>query len=362
MIYLAYFIFIFSFVRLAVVLLNAGQWLRKRNIEDQPRISVLIPARNEEENIGILMADLAEMDYDNIEVIVYDDLSDDRTASIVKSFTAGNARIQLVRGTGLPDGWKGKNHACFQLARRAKGEFLLFLDADVRLGKGLFKSAVANMVKNKNDLLSIFPVQIMRTLAERITVPLMNWILVSLLPLLLVRKSSMPSLAAANGQFMMFRAEVYLREQFHQTLQNVPVEDIAIARFMKSRNYRVQTLLGNDEIRCHMYRGWKEAIHGFARSTLSFFGESKFLAIGFAVLTTMGFLPVIWFLSLKYMMLYFMTLILMKVFISLWSRQNVLFNLLLAPIQQITFVYILAVALMQQYKKAGYWKGRLIYQ
>ena len=94
-------------------------------------VSVLIPARNEANNIGNLLNDLVNQDYKNIEVIVFNDQSEDKTAEIVTEYTIRDSRISMISSAGLPDGWLGKNFACHSLAEQANGKYLLFLDADV---------------------------------------------------------------------------------------------------------------------------------------------------------------------------------------------------------------------------------------
>ncbi|MFW6224298.1 MAG: glycosyltransferase family 2 protein, partial [Bacteroidota bacterium] len=252
MTYLAMFVLCFTLLRLGVVLFNiAGrQWLRKGKPENYPLVSVLIPARNEEKNIAALLDDLSRHDYPHLEIFVYDDLSTDATFPIVSSKAKKDPRIQVLKGGELPEGWLGQNHGCHRLSLHAHGEYLLYLDADVQIKKGLIKNALAHAVRNRLDLFSIFPTQKMHTFGEWLTVPLMNWILVSLLPLVLTRRASWSSFSAANGQFMFFRAKVYHREQFHKTLKKQKVEDIAIFRLMKKKHYRVHTVLGNRQISC----------------------------------------------------------------------------------------------------------------
>lgn len=362
MTFLAFFILYFTGIRLLVVLANflGMQWLRHSRPLAEPLVSVLIPARNEEENIGNILSNLSEHDYPNMNVWVYDDLSTDQTSSIVQQFADKDPRVHLLSGMQLPLGWKGKNHGCHQLARHADGEYFLYLDADVIIRKGLINNAVANMQKHRLDLFSIFPAQRMKSLAEWLTVPVMNWILVSLLPLALIRLSRRASFSAANGQFMMFRADVYRREQFHETLKNVNVEDIAISRLMKRKGYKVQTLLGNKQIQCRMYKSWDDSVKGFSRNVFDFFGGSKIAGFLFGIVTTFGFIPVLIYLPLPYFFLYGTMVVLIRLFVSISSRQNVFFNLLLAPLQQLSFLFILISSAILRLKRATTWKGRII--
>jgi glycosyltransferase involved in cell wall biosynthesis len=360
MIYLALFVLGFTFIRLLVVVSNYGQWLHSAQPKSKPLVSVLIPARNEEFNIGTILHHLSTHDYENMEILVYDDLSSDRTYEVASEIAARDSRIKVIRGSELPEGWMGKNNGCHRLAMEAEGEYLLFLDADVKVYKGLIASAVANVQKNQTDLFSIFPKQKMNTLAEWLTVPLMNWILVSLLPLRLVKGSKWSSFSAANGQFMMFRAEVYQKEKFHQQLKGINVEDIAISRLMKQKGYRVQTLLGNHQMSCRMYQAWEEAVHGFSRNLFYFFGGSKVLSLLFALLTTFGFVAVYLALGWQGAAAYFIMTILIRILVSLWSRQNIAINLLLGPLQQFSLFYVIVKALVLRYRGATQWKGRII--
>lgn len=362
MIYLAWFILGFLGLRFFIVFLNliCFQWLQERTCTCRPKVSVLIPARNEENNIGSLLSSLVTHDYNNLEIFVYDDESIDKTASIVKEFEMNNEKVHYVKGNPLPPGWLGKNFACYNLAKQANGGYLLFLDADVVVHKGLLKNAIAHMQRKNLALFSIFPKQSMKTFGEWITVPLMNWILVTLLPLCLTRLSKRPSLSAANGQFMLFKAAVYHQNQYHHKLKNHEVEDIAIFRLMKKKRYRCHTLLSNGQVECRMYKSFNDALKGFAKNVLAFFGGSSIIALFFGILTTLGFIPVMVYLEMKFLVLYFLGVLLIWLITSFISRQNILFNILSIPIKQIAFIIVITHAVITKKRKKRIWKGRKI--
>ncbi len=362
MIYFGGFIIFFTGLRLIIALFNllGRQWLKDRSSKDEPRVSVLIPARNEEKNIAIIIEDILSHDYNNIDIWIYDDMSEDRTLQIIKRYADKDSRINIIQGNEPSAGWLGKNHACHCLSLHAQGEYLLFLDADVNIKKGVIKSAVRHVKKHHLALLSVFPVQKMHSFAEKITVPLMNWILLSLLPLILTKISSKRSFSAANGQFMFFDADIYHREKFHEKMRLRKVEDIAIFRYMKTKGYKVQTLLGNKQLACRMYSSWHDAVHGFSKNVFEFFGGSKIIAFLFALLTTFGFLPVLFGLPIIFTIAYFSMVILIRIIISAVSRQNIIHNLVLAPLQQLSFIYVIFKAFKLQKQKATFWKGRNI--
>ena len=159
---------------------------------NQPLVSILIPARNEEKNIERCLKSILKQDYRNTEIIVLNDNSTDRTGEIVKRLAEKDSRIRLVSGKPLPQGWLGKNFACFQLSRYAKGDYLIFTDADTYHFASSVKSAVACLIANKLDAACPFPRQIMVSLSERMAIPFINFAILLFMPLALIRKSKNP--------------------------------------------------------------------------------------------------------------------------------------------------------------------------
>lgn len=325
---------------------------------EQDLVSVLIPARNEEQNIGVVLQDLLNHDYQNLEVLVYDDLSEDLTAEVVRRFEAADRRVRLLPGRLLPAGWLGKNHACHHLAKEARGDYLLFLDADVRIFPGLIGKALSHVKKYQLALLSLFPRQLMVSFSERITVPLMNWVLVSLLPLILTRVSSWSSFSAANGQFMLFDAGVYRQHRFHEMVRSHQVEDILIFRKMKQLGLKVQTLLSDGTVACRMYRSFHEAVQGFSKNVFEFFGGSVLGGMAFGLVTTLGFIPV-WVTWGGVAVIAFLAVgLALRAIVAAASRQPLVQNIILAPLQQFMFLWVIMVAVYNRTFGKTKWKGR----
>ncbi len=323
-------------------------------------VSVMIPVRNESSNIISILTDLQSQAYKNIEILVFNDQSNDNTENIVSDFARTDMRIKLINSAGLPEGWLGKNYGCHTMAQYACGSYFLFIDADVRIKNNIITSAVAHAIKNKYALVSIFPSQAMITFDEWITVPLMNYILLSLLPLVLVHASNRSALAAANGQFMLFKADVYKKYLPHKVMKNKMVEDIEIARFLKSNNEKISCIASETDVQCRMYNNFNEAVQGFSKNVFSFFGNSFLLSLLFWLITTFGFIPVIIYMPVLIIKIYLITVILIRIFTSLTSHQHVLLNLLLLLPQQITLGIINYLALMNKIKRRYVWKGRKI--
>jgi len=148
-----------------------------------PFVSVLIPARDEEANIETCLESLRKQDYPNFEIIVLDDSSSDNTANIVEQIAAKDNRIQLIRGDPLPEGWAGKPFACYQLADKSRGSWLLFTDADTTHPPHMLRSVLALALKFRPSLLSGFPRQLAVSLSQKVAIPVLYFVILSWLPL-----------------------------------------------------------------------------------------------------------------------------------------------------------------------------------
>lgn len=358
MIYFVYFLIFFSLVQFFSALINVIFYQKFRKYKDPifPLVSILIPARNEEKNISNLLTDLQAQNYKNIEVIVFNDQSEDRTKEIIEKYALKNKRIKLINSTDLPNGWLGKNNACYNLARNANGEYFLFIDADVRIGKNIIFNTINYSKFHNIELLSIFPKQIMKTTGEWATVPIMHYILLSLLPLIFVRKSIFTSHSAANGQFMLFKAKTYNIIQPHQLFKNEKVEDIKISRYYKKNKYTIACLSAKQGISCRMYNSYNQAIEGFSKNIKMFFGNSFVVAIIFWFVTTFGLFFTIIFASKYLFFLHLLLILSTKIFTSISAKQNIFKNLIFFIPQQLTMGYII----LKSFNKQKVWKGRNI--
>lgn len=359
---LAFSILGFLALRTFISLMNLLSRLHlpdKKPVE-MPKVSLLIPARNEESTIGQLLTGLRQLDYPYFEVIVCNDHSSDNTEEILNWFCGEDERFHWFLGEKLQVGWLGKNFACHQLARRATGNYLIFLDADVELRQDAITKAVSGFQEKKLALLSVFPQQKMETFQEQMIVPVMNWILQSLLPMILVRMCKFPSLSAANGQFMMFEAENYRKFQWHSKVKNQPVEDIRMARLVKAEGLKMAVLLGNNDIYCRMYRHLDEAILGFSRNIHEYFGGIRAVMVGFWVVVCFGPFIVFFALGWKFFGLFVLLVMANRIFVAGASRQDILRSVLLHQAQVAGFTAIVFYNVFRRIKKETTWKGRRI--
>lgn len=358
---IVYIIFFFSAMQFFILLANLvfNQKLEDNDINGNPLVSILIPARNEENNILNILKDIEKQCYKNIETIVFDDNSSDNTAKLILSKMNTYKQIQLIQSKKLPNGWLGKNWACHNLAQKAKGEYFLFLDADVRIQPNLITKTLSYAQKHKLSLLSIFPKQIMSTLGEKLTVPLMHYILVSLLPLILVRKSPFIAHSAANGQFMLFDSKKYLITLPHLHFKQHKVEDIKISRYFKKQKMLIACITGTSLISCKMYNNYKDALNGFSKNIVMFFGNSYLLALFFWLINTFGIVFIFIQSNIVTTLAYCLLLVLVRIGFSIIAKQHIVMNLLLYFPQMISMLVIITKSIIYKFTPQQ-WKGRYI--
>lgn len=234
-------------------------------LDKNPLISILIPARNEEENIKRCLISLTKQDYTNIEILVLDDNSTDNTSKIVKELLEKDKRIRLYHGRPLEKGWMGKPYACHQLSKYAKGDYLVFTDADTLHFPNSISSTLACLLKYRLDALSVFARQIMVTIHERMMVPFGNYMILCFLPLYLIRKAKSALFCTAIGQFMLFKKEVYIDIGGHNTVKREVLEDIKLSKQVKKCGYKFMIFDGRSNLYCRMYRNFREVIKGYSK-------------------------------------------------------------------------------------------------
>lgn len=230
-------------------------------------VSILVPARNEALNIERCVRSLLQQEYGAFEILVLDDGSTDATPELLHTLlNESDGRLRVLNGEPLPDGWHGKAWACFQLSRQAKGELLLFTDADTMHEPDALRRSVAALNNTGADMLSLTPHQELRSFWEELVVPLVYVILMCYLPIRLVWKSRNPAFCFANGQFILFRRECYERINGHESVKQALAEDVWLCREVKGAGGRVVAFNGSDAVKCRMYRSFKDIWEGFSKN------------------------------------------------------------------------------------------------
>jgi chlorobactene glucosyltransferase len=238
-----------------------------------PFVSILIPARNEERSIGPCLDSLIRQVYPSFEVLVLDDGSDDRTAEIARGFCARSDRVTLMSGEPLPNGWYGKAFACDQLGGRARGDILIFTDADTVHAPAMIRAVIGALAAGA-DVVTAFPEQVMRSIGERLAVSFMLFTVWAFLPVGRVWSDPSPRFVAANGQFLAFTRAAYARVGGHAAVRRSVLDDVDLARRAKHMGLRVRLTDGVSTVRTRMYRGFAAVWRGFSKNALALTGGS----------------------------------------------------------------------------------------
>lgn len=261
-----------------------------------PKISICIPARNEEKVIRRCITSVFKQNYSNIELLVLDDGSFDNTNPILNEMKASaqDYDFKILNGKECPDGWQGKNWACHQLGEHSTGDYILFLDADTWM-REYFISSIVNIFRQSDvDTITVWPQQILGSFWERTIIPQLYYVIFTLLPVRYTQRDPawLPQIlrpffrkyfSAACGQCLGFRKVVYTDIGGHAHVKNKVVEDIELARLIRSKNYKIAMYLGIGQLYCRMYEKHSDIFNGFRKNFLAGFGNNilLFLMAGF---------------------------------------------------------------------------------
>jgi len=267
-------------VRPEPVVHAAGTVYEQPEPEELMELTVIIPARDEEDCLGACLRSLVEQSGEifelgrDWELIVVDDHSRDRTAEIARSF----AGVTVMDAGALQPGWTGKANAIWTAARQAKGRWLLFTDADTVHEPGNLRRAMHEAHRYKVGMLSYSPRQIVTGLSQRSLMPLVFCELALAYP---PAKVSDPSsrIAAANGQFLLVEREAYRRMGGHASVSDKVLEDVELAYLAKRRNLGLRFRYADDAVQTHMYRSTEAMVEGWTKNLALLFANALALAI-----------------------------------------------------------------------------------
>ncbi len=291
---------ILFFINLVLNLLLLKQPSRKSRLPvNPPLVSVLIPARNEEENIRDCLSSILNQDYPNFEVLVLDDNSKDKTSGIVQNIAEGDKRVRLIHGAILPEGWAGKCFACHQLSKNANGEWLLFVDADTISKPHLIRGTLDIAVNNHVSMLSGFPQQQVSGLTQKIVIPILFYFMVmSWFPLWLLHRSKKPLPTLAIGQFLLFNRNEYMRIGGHEVVKSRIMEDVWFAIEMSRRGGRTLSVDLSKAMTTRMYKTIGTMTEGCVKWFYSVAALSPLALVGFFLAAYIFYLaPFYWAFS-----------------------------------------------------------------
>ncbi len=249
---------------------------RRARLKDGPMISVMIPARNEENRIRPTLDAILKQDYSNYEVFVIDDNSTDGTWNILESYADKHEFLSILQGKSLPEGWKGKPFAMTQLADRAEGDLFVFIDADILPAPDFLSWVVDRMNRHKADSMSAYARHRARSVKEYIFFPLIYMVNMTFLPFWLIKFTKAPLFSHAIGQLMVFRREAYEGAGGFGVVYDKILEDIQMGRAMKAAGFRHVFLDARKVLSGYMYDSWEHTVSGLKRSIYEYFDKKSY--------------------------------------------------------------------------------------
>jgi glycosyltransferase involved in cell wall biosynthesis len=327
-----------------------------------PKVSIIIPACNEERNIEEALQSVLNQDYQNLEILVINDRSIDSTGAILKRISERDKRLRVAEISKLPQGWLGKNHALYFGAQQATGEILLFTDADIVLHPATVSKAVTYMVENQRDHITMAPEVRMPNDLLAIFVAAFG-IFFSIYSRPWRAKNPRSSSHIGIGAFNMMRAAAYHAIGGHKAIAMRPDDDLKLGKLIKNNGYKQEFLFGKDMLWVEWYASFRELIQGLEKNSFSGLGYNVPVVIGstiamlllnvlpfFAVFFTQGFTQIF------YAVVVF--LILLLCWLSVQFHDSKRWYGLGFPFAALLMVYIVWRSMLVIYRNNGInWRG-----
>lgn len=231
---------------------------------DHPKVTAIIPAKDEESTLGECLASVCAQGYPGLEILVVDDRSTDGTAAIVEGFAARDPRVRLIRIHELPPGWTGKTHALHVATAQAAGDWLWYLDADTRHHPDCLSIVLKYALDQKTSMASLVPEMRCETYWEKVVQPLAGIVLMRSFPLFLVNRED-KKLAFANGQYILMTRAAYAASGGHEAVRDRFVEDIYLAQRVKAAGLPIRVAFGTAISSTRMYTSLPTIVRGWSR-------------------------------------------------------------------------------------------------
>ena len=278
------------------------EWTARYRIKSKPKVSIIVPARNEEETILICLQSLLSQDYDNYEVIAIDDSSTDKTPSIISELSEKNHRLIAVKAPSRPEDWIGKNWACFQGYQKSSGEILLFTDADTVHRSDSLSSAVNTMIHGQLDALTLVPKLICYDIITKFTLPVLSIFLHSRYSPLRVNNPK-DKIGYFFGSFYLISKKNYEKIGTHEKVRQELVEDGALGRRVKEQKMKLRLVRGENYVEASWARDPSSLWHALRRIIIPIHLQKKKSAM--MVTAFIFFILLEPFLILPFSLLYF---------------------------------------------------------
>ncbi len=250
-----------------------------------PKVSIILPARNEEPFIEKCIKSLLDQDYKNYEIIAIDDRSDDNTGNIIKKLSQENSKVVHVLAEPKPEKWTGKNWACIEGFRKSSGELLLFTDADTYHSRRTISLAVDHLMSEELDALTVIPKMLCLDWWTKVTLPVLSTFLHTRFSALRVNDPSKKT-GYFFGSFFIIKRKTYESVGTHEGVKNEIVEDGALGKKVKEQGFKLKMVRGEHLVEAVWARDWTTLWHALKRLMIPLYIQSNKIAIGifFAVL------------------------------------------------------------------------------
>jgi chlorobactene glucosyltransferase len=249
-------------------------WSARYRVKSKPKVSIVVPARNEEETISKCLQSLLSQNYDNYEIIAIDDSSTDKTLSIISELSNKNPRLVIVKARPIPDDWIGKNWACFQGYQKASGEILLFTDADTVHKPDALSSAVNTMIHDELDALTVVPKLLCYDIITKFTLPVLSVFLHSRYSPLRVNNPK-NKIGYFFGSFYLISKKNYEKIGTHEKVRQELVEDGALGRRVKEQKMKLRLVRGENYIEALWARNPRSLWHALRRIVIPLQTQKK---------------------------------------------------------------------------------------
>ena len=321
-------------------------------------VAILIPMRNEEENANaVINLCLSSAGLSQFTVRVLDDSSSDSTPQILKTF---GERIELLKGRTLDSGWLGKPFACSQLSDVSKEDYLVFIDADVRLSPQAISSSIALMQQLDWDFLSPYPAQEGDTFIMKLVQPLLQWSWLTSVPLRFAESGKRSSMIIANGQFFIVKRSAYEAINGHKAVKSEILEDLMIARLLSKSGFKGGVADASAVARCRMYTSNNELIKGYTKSLWKAFGGPIGTLFTVALLIATQILPLLLILAgYQIALLPFAAAALTHLLAARRTRSPLL-NTITHPLAALSLIALIAESYRRRSLGTLEWRGRKV--
>lgn len=356
---------------LIISILNLFSFQRPKPLspKNNPKVSILIPCRNEENNINECVESLVMQDYKNLEILLIDDNSTDNTLGKLKALSDKYSQVSAFKGTSLPENWAGKNWACHQLSQKAEGEYFLFIDADTNLAEYSVSSAIKHVDDKNLEFITLVPKRKIFNISDYFIWIMVSWFIFSWIPFYLAKKLPFSLFAAGFGQFLLFNKEAYIKIGGHKKISNLVLDDFELARSIKSQGFNSDMLDGTNIIETKGYTSSVAAVDGHAKSIFATFRYNilvfLFAFFGLILLFYVPWLNLISYffqieLSAHHILISFLSIIFIfsSTLISSKAFSLSIFSAFLYPIAMLVLLFSGYRSFLSSFDGDIKWKGR----